>query len=140
MTLADPRRRPLRDPDKDGGLAEPKSRAGGPGAWRRDGAGSGAVTGGPGRCRWCPSRSATPGSRWGGSPSSSRSCAWLAYLVTWFFDDFFHPGYEGAVARTEAVLYLVIVTLLTVSALAYLLAGSGSSTARARITGRPAQT
>jgi cellulose synthase/poly-beta-1,6-N-acetylglucosamine synthase-like glycosyltransferase/chitodextrinase len=51
--------------------------------------------------------------------------AWLAYLVTWFFDDFFHPGYEDAVARTEEILYLVIVTLLTVSALAYLLARLG---------------
>src|SRR5579863_7807694 len=35
-------------------------------------------------------------------------CAWLAYTVLWFFSDFFHPGYEGAVARTEEVLYLVI--------------------------------
>jgi hypothetical protein len=52
-------------------------------------------------------------------------CAWLAYTVLWFFSDFFHPGYESAVARTEEVLYLVIVTLLTVSALAYLLARLG---------------
>ena len=52
-------------------------------------------------------------------------CAWLAYTVMWFFSDFFHPGYESAVARTEEVLYLVIVTLLTVSALAYLLARLG---------------
>lgn len=51
--------------------------------------------------------------------------AWLGYLVTWFFQDFFHPGYETAVARSEEVLYLVIVTLLTVSALAYLLARLG---------------
>ena len=52
-------------------------------------------------------------------------CAWLGYTVMWFFSDFFHPGYEGAVARTEEVLYLVIVTLLTVSALAYLLSRLG---------------
>jgi cellulose synthase/poly-beta-1,6-N-acetylglucosamine synthase-like glycosyltransferase/chitodextrinase len=52
-------------------------------------------------------------------------CAWLAYTTMWFFSDFFHPGYEGAVARTEEVLYLVIVTLLTVSALAYLLSRLG---------------
>jgi cellulose synthase/poly-beta-1,6-N-acetylglucosamine synthase-like glycosyltransferase len=52
-------------------------------------------------------------------------CAWLGYVVMWFFSDFFHPGYEGAVARTEEVLYLVIVTLLTVSAMAYLLARLG---------------
>ncbi len=51
--------------------------------------------------------------------------AWLAYLVTWFFNDFFHPGYESAVARAEEVLYLVIVTALTVSALAYLLSRLG---------------
>jgi cellulose synthase/poly-beta-1,6-N-acetylglucosamine synthase-like glycosyltransferase/chitodextrinase len=51
--------------------------------------------------------------------------AWLAYLVSWFFNDFFHPGYETAVARTESVLYLLIVTLLTVSALAYLLSRLG---------------
>jgi cellulose synthase/poly-beta-1,6-N-acetylglucosamine synthase-like glycosyltransferase/chitodextrinase len=51
--------------------------------------------------------------------------AWLAYTVTWFFSDFFHPGYEGAVARAEEVLYLVIVTLLTVSALGYLLTRLG---------------
>jgi cellulose synthase/poly-beta-1,6-N-acetylglucosamine synthase-like glycosyltransferase/chitodextrinase len=52
-------------------------------------------------------------------------CAWLAYTVLWFFSDFVHPGNEGAVARTEEVVYLVIVTLLTVSALAYLLARLG---------------
>ena len=51
--------------------------------------------------------------------------AWLAYVVTWFFEDFFSPGHEGAVARSEEVLYLVIVTLLTVSAVAYLLARLG---------------
>ena len=51
--------------------------------------------------------------------------AWLGYLIIWFFQDFFHPGYEGAVARTEEVLYLLIVTLLTVSALAYLLSRLG---------------
>jgi hypothetical protein len=51
--------------------------------------------------------------------------AWLAYVVMWFFDDFFRPGHEGAVARAEDVLYLGIVTLLTVSALAYLLSRLG---------------
>ena len=74
---------------------------------RENGAGSGAATGGtPARCPWCPSRSATPGSRWDGSPSSSRCARGSAYTVMWFFSDFFHPGYEGAVARTEEVLYL----------------------------------
>jgi len=51
--------------------------------------------------------------------------AWIAYLVDWFFEDFFKPGYENAVARTEAVLYLLIVTMLTVSALAYLMSRLG---------------
>jgi cellulose synthase/poly-beta-1,6-N-acetylglucosamine synthase-like glycosyltransferase/chitodextrinase len=51
--------------------------------------------------------------------------AWIAYLVDWCFEDFFKPGYETAVARTEAVLYLLIVTMLTVSALAYLMSRLG---------------
>jgi cellulose synthase/poly-beta-1,6-N-acetylglucosamine synthase-like glycosyltransferase len=51
--------------------------------------------------------------------------AWVAYVVTWFFEDFFHPGYENAVSRAESVLYLLIVTMLTVSALAYLLSRLG---------------
>jgi cellulose synthase/poly-beta-1,6-N-acetylglucosamine synthase-like glycosyltransferase/chitodextrinase len=51
--------------------------------------------------------------------------AWLGYVITWFFDDFFHPGYESAVDRAESVLYLLIVSLLTVSALAYLLSRLG---------------
>ena len=38
--------------------------------------------------------------------------AWLAYVVTWCFEDFFRPGHEGAVARSEEGLYLVIVTLI----------------------------
>ena len=51
--------------------------------------------------------------------------AWLGYLVTWFFDDFFAHGHETAVDRAEEILYLLIVSLLTVSALAYLLARLG---------------
>ena len=51
--------------------------------------------------------------------------AWLGYLITWFSEDFFHPGYEATVDRAEAVLYLFIVTLLTVSALAQLLSRLG---------------
>ena len=73
----------------------------------------------------------------GGWPSSSTVAAWLGYLVTWFFERLLRPGYEGAVARTEEILYLLIVTLLTVSALAYLLAGSASSTGRGPTTGPP---
>jgi hypothetical protein len=51
--------------------------------------------------------------------------AWLAYLATWLFGDFFRPGYEGAAARAEEILYLLIVTLLVVSAVAYLMARIG---------------
>jgi cellulose synthase/poly-beta-1,6-N-acetylglucosamine synthase-like glycosyltransferase/chitodextrinase len=51
--------------------------------------------------------------------------AWIAYTVNWFFADFFHPGNESAIARTEEVLYLLIVTLLTASAMAYLLSRLG---------------
>jgi cellulose synthase/poly-beta-1,6-N-acetylglucosamine synthase-like glycosyltransferase len=51
--------------------------------------------------------------------------AWIAYLVDWSFEDFFKPGYENAIARTESVLYLLIVTMLTVSALAYLMSRLG---------------
>src|SRR5487761_1716005 len=51
--------------------------------------------------------------------------AWIAYTVNWFFADFFHPGNESAVSRTEEVLYLLIVTLLTASAMAYLLSRLG---------------
>ena len=50
---------------------------------------------------------------------------WLGYVITWFFQDFFHPGDETAIGRAEAVLYLLIVTLLTASALAYLLSRLG---------------
>jgi len=51
--------------------------------------------------------------------------AWLSYLIWWFFADFFHPGYETAIDRAESVLYLLIISLLTVSALAYLLSRLG---------------
>jgi len=51
--------------------------------------------------------------------------AWLGYLAMWFFEDFFHPGYETAVDRAESVLCLLIATLPTVSALAYLLSRLG---------------
>ena len=65
------------------------------------------------------------GSRWRGSPSSSR---WPRGWPTWSPGSSTTSstrGTETAVARTEAVLYLLIVTLLTVSALAYLLSRLG---------------
>jgi hypothetical protein len=51
--------------------------------------------------------------------------AWVAYLIWWSFADFFRPGYATAIDRAESVLYLFIVTMLTVSALAYLLSRLG---------------
>src|ERR1700760_135297 len=51
--------------------------------------------------------------------------AWLVSLATWFFNDFFAAGHESALDRAEEVLYLLIVTMLTVSALAYLLSRLG---------------
>ena len=51
--------------------------------------------------------------------------AWVAYLITWCFQDFFHPGYETAVDRAEAILYLILVTLLTASSLAFLISRLG---------------
>lgn len=51
--------------------------------------------------------------------------AWIGYFVTWLFDDFFNPLYAGTITRAEAVIYLLIVTMLTASALAYLLSRLG---------------
>ncbi len=51
--------------------------------------------------------------------------AWIGYFITWLLQDFFNPVYSSAVSRTEALLYLLIVTLLTASALAYLLTRLG---------------
>lgn len=51
--------------------------------------------------------------------------AWTAYAITWIFDDVLDATYKGAVGLTEAVVYLVIVTLLTTSTLAYLLSRLG---------------
>ncbi len=108
---------------------------------------------GPGTAPTPPERTARPGSssrrrQWGAdrrtralpvvpAPASERRTAlarlaiivtvtaWLGYVITWFFQDFFHPGNETAIDRAEAVLYLLVVTLLTVSALAYLLSRLG---------------
>ncbi len=46
--------------------------------------------------------------------------AWLAYLLTWLADQFITGGHHTARGRVEAVIYLVTVTMLTASALAYL--------------------
>ena len=125
MTLADHGRGLLRDPDKDGELAAPEPADGPPGrraARRRRQLGSDR------RSRalpMVPKPVSDTRVAMGRLAIILTTCAWLAYVVTWFFADFFRPGHEGAVARSEEVLYLVIVTLLTVSALAYLLARLG---------------
>ncbi len=51
--------------------------------------------------------------------------AWVAYTVWWMFNDLFGDKANTAVARTETIAYLLIVTVLTASSLAYLLARLG---------------
>jgi cellulose synthase/poly-beta-1,6-N-acetylglucosamine synthase-like glycosyltransferase len=51
--------------------------------------------------------------------------AWVSYVAIWLVDDFLNPLYATTVARTQAVIYLLIVTMLTASALAYLLSRLG---------------
>jgi EAL domain-containing protein (putative c-di-GMP-specific phosphodiesterase class I)/cellulose synthase/poly-beta-1,6-N-acetylglucosamine synthase-like glycosyltransferase len=46
--------------------------------------------------------------------------AWVAYLITWFIGEFISSHGVTARYKAEAVVYLVVVTLLTMSALAYL--------------------
>jgi cellulose synthase/poly-beta-1,6-N-acetylglucosamine synthase-like glycosyltransferase len=51
--------------------------------------------------------------------------AWISYFVTWLLEDFLSRRYASTVSRTEAVIYLFIVTMLSASALAYLLSRLG---------------
>jgi cellulose synthase/poly-beta-1,6-N-acetylglucosamine synthase-like glycosyltransferase/chitodextrinase len=51
--------------------------------------------------------------------------AWVAYFVWWLLADLLSRRYSGSVARAEAITYLLIVTLLTASSLAYLLSRLG---------------
>jgi cellulose synthase/poly-beta-1,6-N-acetylglucosamine synthase-like glycosyltransferase len=51
--------------------------------------------------------------------------AWIAYFITWLLDDFLNPLYSSTQARAEAIIYLLIVTMLTASAFAYLLSRLG---------------
>ncbi len=46
--------------------------------------------------------------------------AWTAYLITWLTDQFISGAHHTARGRVEAVVYLITVTFLTGSALAYL--------------------
>ncbi|HET9075617.1 MAG TPA: glycosyltransferase family 2 protein [Acidimicrobiales bacterium] len=51
--------------------------------------------------------------------------AWTGYLITWIFGDLLSGRQSSAVARTEAIVYLLIVTTLTASTVAYLLSRLG---------------
>ena len=51
--------------------------------------------------------------------------AWCAYFGTWLFTDLLNSNHSTAVDRTESIGYLLIVTLLTASSLAYLLSRLG---------------
>ena len=47
--------------------------------------------------------------------------AWIGYFVWWLLKDLLNHRYSGSVDRVESILYLLIVSLLTASSLAYLL-------------------
>jgi EAL domain-containing protein (putative c-di-GMP-specific phosphodiesterase class I)/cellulose synthase/poly-beta-1,6-N-acetylglucosamine synthase-like glycosyltransferase/chitodextrinase len=51
--------------------------------------------------------------------------AWAAYTVTWVFSALFGKGMGSATSRAESVVYLLVVTLLTASTVAYLLSRLG---------------
>lgn len=51
--------------------------------------------------------------------------AWAAYFGTWLFSDLFNARRSSAVDRAESIVYLLVVTLLTISSLAYLLTRLG---------------
>ena len=99
MTLADHGRRHAHELAKDGGVPAPRSadgRAGRLAAGRRRQLGSDR------RSRALPMvpRPASDARvAMGRLAIIVTVSAWLAYVVTWFFEDFFRPGHEGAVAR-----------------------------------------
>ena len=51
--------------------------------------------------------------------------AWFIYLVMWVFQDLLNPSQRTAVSHAEAVVYLLVVSVLTASTLAYLLSRLG---------------
>lgn len=52
-------------------------------------------------------------------------CAWLGYFGVWLFTDLLNSAHSTAADRAESIVYLLVVTLPTASALAYLLARLG---------------
>lgn len=51
--------------------------------------------------------------------------AWCAYFATWLFTDLLNSARSTAIDRAESVVYLLIITLPTASAVAYLLSRLG---------------
>ena len=51
--------------------------------------------------------------------------AWIGYFVWWLLKDLLNQHYSASVDRAESIMYLVIVTVLTASSLAYLLSRHG---------------
>ena len=51
--------------------------------------------------------------------------AWVGYLGEWLFGVFLRSGHQTATSRTEEIVYLLIVSLLTASTVAYLLSRLG---------------
>jgi cellulose synthase/poly-beta-1,6-N-acetylglucosamine synthase-like glycosyltransferase len=51
--------------------------------------------------------------------------AWVAYFITWLLTDYLNPLQSSTTDRLESVIYLLVVTVLTASALAYLMSRLG---------------
>jgi cellulose synthase/poly-beta-1,6-N-acetylglucosamine synthase-like glycosyltransferase/chitodextrinase len=51
--------------------------------------------------------------------------AWIGYFVWWLLKDLLNRHYSGTIDRVESITYLLIVTVLTASSLAYLLSRLG---------------
>ena len=51
--------------------------------------------------------------------------AWLAYFATWLYGEFISAHHSSTRLKVEAVVYLLVVSLLTASALAYLICRLG---------------
>jgi cellulose synthase/poly-beta-1,6-N-acetylglucosamine synthase-like glycosyltransferase len=51
--------------------------------------------------------------------------AWIAYFITWLLTDYLNPLQSSTTDRLESVIYLLVVTVLTASALAYLMSRLG---------------
>jgi len=52
-------------------------------------------------------------------------CAWIAYFSTWLFSDLLNSHHSSSVDRVESIAYLLVISLPTASAIAYLLSRLG---------------